>query len=69
MRSIVLGARCKGCEGSDVLMSVTRSELSRRYVKAMLHLSAFSGTKKVRRAEKEKPQIFGRRSVLVHGGI
>ena len=44
----------KACEGSDALMSVTRSELSWRYVKAMLHLSEFSGTKKARRAEKEK---------------
>ena len=45
----------KACEGTDApLKRVTRSELSWRYVKAMLHLSEFSGTEEARRAEKEK---------------
>ena len=44
----------KACEGTGALKAVVRSELSWRYVKAMLHLSEFSGTKEARRAEKEK---------------
>jgi hypothetical protein len=44
----------KACEGTDALKNVIRSELSWRYVKAMLHLSEFSGTAEARRAEKEK---------------
>ena len=44
----------KACEGTDALKNVTRSELSWRYVKAMLHLSEFSGTAEERRAEKAK---------------
>ena len=44
----------ESCENERTLNAVVRSELSWRYVKAMLRLSEFSGTAEERRAEKEK---------------